>query len=202
MHRRSALFAPLAIAACAQPPAAPTGPDIAYAYLPRLRLDAADVVVESRASVPPGDLGALVTPTAVEAVQILGRDRLAAFGTAGTARFLVMRATISRESLPRESGWFAADPGERLVCQLGCRVEVTGADGTARGFAEASLRRTAPTAADQAARLRAAEGLLRRTAFDLNAEFEFQLRRAMRELLVEGERAAPPPPGGVQRESL
>jgi len=44
--------------------------------------------------------------------------------------------------------------------------------------------------------------LLRRATFDLNTEFEFQVRRALRDWLVEGVRAAPPPPGGVVREAL
>ncbi len=201
MLRRPALLLPLALAACAQPPAPVTGPAIGYAFLPRLRLDVAEVAIERRVTMPPGDIGGQLRPSAVEAVETLGRDRLGAFGTAGTARFIVTRASITREALARQPGWFAGDPGERLVCHLACRVEVLGGDGAARGFAEAELRRSAPAESAGAARLRAAESLLRRTAFDLNTEFEFQLRRALRDMLLEGERAAPPP-GGVQRESL
>lgn len=204
MIRRHALLLPAALAACAPPPAPqPAAPPIAYDFLPRLRLDVAQVEVENRSPPSgPNDLGTQLRPSAAEAVQIMGRDRLAAFGTEGTARFIVTRAVLLREPTARQGGIFSTDPGERLFCDLACRLEVLGADGASRGFAEAQLRRTGPSDAAAPARLRAAENLLRRANFELNAEFEFQLRRALRELLVEGERAAPPPPGGVRRESI
>jgi hypothetical protein len=204
MKRRHALLLPMALAACAEPPAPlPGAPPIAYDFLPRLRLDVAQVEVENRA--PPGgqaDLGAQLRPNAAEAVQIMGRDRLAAFGTQGVARFIVTRAVVLREPTARQGGIFSSDPGERLSCHLACRLEVLGADGAPRGFTQAEVRRTAPSDSAAPARLRAAENLLRRANFELNAEFEFQLRRALRDLLVEGERAAPPSAGGVTRESI
>ncbi|MCS6891724.1 MAG: hypothetical protein RMK64_10555 [Rhodovarius sp.] len=204
MTRRACLFLPLLLpAACAEAPPAPSGPPIGYAYLPQLRLDVATIAIETRTPPPPpGDLGALLQPTAAEAVAIMGRDRLAAFGTAGRALFLVTRASITAEPLPRRGGILALDGGQRLTCWLACRLEVEGPDGRSLGFAEAEMRRSAPSPSEMAARLRSAEGLLRRTAFDLNAEFEYQLRRALRGLLIEGEGAAPPPPGTVLRERL
>ena len=141
MNRRHALLLPMALAACAEPPAPmPAAPPIAYGFLPRLRLDVAQVEIENGA--PPAgamDLGAQLRPTAAEAVQILGRDRLAAFGTQGVARFIVTRAVVLREPTARQGGIFSSDPGERLSCHLACRLEVLGADGAPRGFTQAEL---------------------------------------------------------------
>lgn len=207
MNRRHLLLSlpPLGLlASCAAtPPPAPEGPEISYAYLPKLRLNVASIEIDpTRPNAGPTDVGRELRPTPPEAVQIMGRDRLAAFGTENAARFVTLRAAILRERLPAQSGLFAADPGERLNCTLTCRLEIRGANDQRLGFAEATVSRTAPTESSVAARSRTATSLLRRATFDLNTEFEFQLRRALRDWLVEGERAAPPPPGGVVRESL
>jgi hypothetical protein len=206
MNRRHLLLLPPlgVLAACAAtPPPAPEGPEISYAYLPRLRLNVASIDIdENRPNAGPTDVGRDLRPGAAEAVQIMGRDRLAAFGTENTARFVTLRAAILRERQPSQGGLFGGDPGERLNCTLTCRLEIRGANDLRLGFAEATVNRTAPSESSVAARNRTATSLLRRATFDLNTEFEFQLRRALRDWLVEGERAAPPAPGGVVRESL
>ena len=58
-----------------------------------------------------------------------------------------------------------------------------------------------------ASRPRAAEALLRNAMDDLNVEFEFQLRRVLRDWLVQVAPGADgtlpaPPPAGVTREEL
>ena len=200
--RRLILLAGLAGCA-AQPPPPPEGPDIAYAYLPRIRLNVARVDLDERnPNAGPSDVGRTMRPTPAEAVRIMGRDRLASFGTEGVARFVVTRAAILQERLPSQGGLFAGDPGERLACTLACRLEILGENDRRMGFAEASVSRTASTESTNLMRSRTATGLLRRVAFELNTEFEFQVRRALRDWLVEGERAAPPAPGGVVREAI
>lgn len=205
MHdRRWVLMGLVGLAGCAAtPPPPPEGPPIAYAYLPQLRLNVARVDLDERnPNAGPNDAGRLLRPTPAEAVRIMGRDRLSAFGTEGVARFVVTRAAIIQERLPRPSGLFAGDPGERLACTLACRLEILGENDRRMGFAEASVSRTASTESTNLMRERTAVGLLRRATFELNTEFEFQVRRALRDWLVEGERAVPPPPGGVVREAL
>ena len=205
MNRRHALALPLTLLAgcAATPPPAPEGPEISYTYLPQLRLNVASVVIDERApNAGPTDVGRELRPTAAQAVQTMGRDRVAAFGTEYAARFVVVRAAIIRERLPGSGGLFAGDPGERLNCTLTCRLEILGENERRLGFAEATVTRSAPTESTNLMRERTARSLLRRATFDLNTEFEFQVRRALRDWLVEGERAAPPAPGGVQRESI
>lgn len=201
MIRRRALWAlPAGLAACAAPLAVVEGPAIGYRHLTPLRLDVASIAIAEEMPNPgPNDLGRQLRPSAAEAVQIMGRDRLFAFGTENTARFVVTQAQILREPGPPARGFFA-QPTERLDCRLACRLEIRGATGQRLGFAEASSFRTRTLEADPAARMAVAETLLRQAMFDLNTEFEFQLRRALRAYLIEGDRAAPPPP--VQREEL
>jgi len=203
--RRALLLAApaLALAACAgdAPPPRVEGPPIGYDYLPRLRLDVADILFEDRAPLPgPRDIGRELRPTAAEAVQRMGRDRLAAAGGQGAARFSVTRAAILPERAAARGGLFAGDPGERLSGEFACRLEILDANGRAVAFSEATTSRTRTAEANPAARRAAAESLLRLAVFDLNAEFEFQLRRNLRPYLVEGSGAAPAAP--VQREAL
>lgn len=204
--RRLLLLAPFAaVAGCAGAPPPPPveGPPIGYAYLPPLRLDVASVEFDDRLPLTgPRDMGRELSPTPAEAVRTMGRDRLAALGAGNVARFSVTQASIVPERLPAQGGMFARDPGERLTGTLGCRLEILDANGRRLAFCEAQTVRTRPSDSNPVARRRAAESLLRLAAFDLNTEFEFQLRRALRPYLVEGERAAPALPAPVEREAL
>lgn len=201
-HRRTLLLLPLGLAACAGTPPAPQGdgPPIAYTHLTQIRLDVARIDIEDRMPAPgPNDAGRELRPSPAEAVRIMGQDRLAAFGTEHRARFAVTRAQILRSRNPGGSGVFASDPGERLLCQLTARLDILDGNDRRLGFAEASAERTRNVESTNAARRAGAEALLRQTMFDLNTEFEFQIRRALRPYLVEGT-AAPPAP--VAREEL
>lgn len=202
LHRRSLLLSPFLLSACGGTPVPRLeGPAIAYTHLTQIRLDVAAIAIEDRMPNPgPGDVGRDLQPSAAEAVRIMGRDRLAAFGTENRARFGVTRAQILRTRNPAGSGLFAGDPGERLVCQLTARLDILDANDRRLGFAEAAAERSQSVESTNATRRIGAESLLRQTMFDLNTEFEFQIRRALRPYLVEGNQAAPAPP--VNREEL
>ncbi|MEI6161067.1 MAG: hypothetical protein WCP77_14615 [Roseococcus sp.] len=201
-HRRALLLLPLTLGACASTPPAPQadGPPISYGHLTQIRLDVARIDIEDRMPASgPNDAGRDLQPTPAEAVRIMGRDRLAAFGTEHRARFGVTRAQIIRSRGQATSGLFASDPGERLLCQLTARVDILDGNDRRLGFAEASAERSRNVESTAAARRTGAESLLRQTMFDLNTEFEFQIRRALRPYIVDGT-AAPPAPVG--REEL
>lgn len=201
LPRRALLILPAALGACAStPPPRVEGPPISYAYLTQIRLDVASIVTEDRTpNAGPNDIGRTIQPTAPEAVLIMGRDRLAAFGTANRARFAVTRAQIVRARSAGRVGTFAADPGEQLTCQLTARLEILGENDRRLGYAEASAERSQTAESTPNERRIVAESLLRQAMFDLNTEFEYQVRRALRPYLVEGN-AAPPP--AVGREAL
>jgi len=201
LRRRALLILPATLGACAStPPPRVEGPPISYTYLTQIRLDVSAIVTEDRTpNGGPNDIGPTLQPTAAEAVLIMGRDRLAAFGTENRARFAVTRARILRTRNAARGGAFAADPGEQLTCQLTARLEILGENDRRLGFAEASAERSQTAESTPNERRIVAETLLRQTMFDLNTEFEFQIRRALRPYLVEGT-AAPPAP--VSREAL
>lgn len=194
--RRALLALPALLlpAACGsrQAPEAPLQP-VSYGYLTALPLQVAVLTIDPASPpTPPGDIGALLSPSPAEAVRIMARDRVSAVGTAGTASFRVTQASLLRT-------------GGAMTCQLACRLEVTGAEPGRGGFVEAAAR--ASVSGADAARVQAAERLLRRTMDGLNVEFEFQAKRNLRDWLVPvapGSRGALPAPaaGEVAREEL
>jgi hypothetical protein len=178
------------------------GPPISYAHLTALRLDVASIDFEDRNPlVGPNDFGRELRPTPAEAVLTMGRDRLSAGGSQHKARFSVTQASITRARQTGGGGVFSADPGEQIAVRLACRLEILDENGRRLGFCEAETTRSRQAESNPAARLRAAESLLRQAMFDLNTEFEFQLRRALRAYLQEGSTTIAPP-AQVEREAL
>ncbi len=196
-HRRSILLLPLAAASsCARPEPLPPPllAPMSWTHLTPLPLDVAALeIVPTSPPPPPGDVGALLSPPPAEAVRGMARDRLSAVGGSGQAVFLVTAASLVRNG---------GRGGAPLRCVLGCRVEVTGKAGEDDGPGFAEARVDHEVSGPDAARLRAADLLLRQAMDDLNVEFEFQLRRNLRRWLA----AAPPPgaavPPPVGREEL
>lgn len=200
--RRMLLLTPAALAACASQPLRVEGPPIGYGHLTPIRLDVARVDIDpATPNAGPNDVGREMTPSAAEAVRVMGRDRLSAFGSQHRARFVVVRAQILRVRNQRGGGYFAADGGERLDCTLTARLEILGENDQRLGFAEATASRTRTAESTNEARRVAAETLLRQAMFDLNTEFEFQVRRSLRPYLAQGAGTAPAP-AGVGREEL
>ncbi|MFC7476397.1 hypothetical protein ACFQS7_18670 [Dankookia sp. GCM10030260] len=193
-NRRALLLLPLAVAACSTPDPAyvPPGP-MRFNHLTPLSLNVA--AIEVAPGGPPsqsGDIGARLLPSPVEAVRTMAQDRLIAVGTTGEARFVVTQAAMVQG---RDS----------LTCLVGCRLEILSAEGQRLGFVEAQSRRA--VSGTDAGRPRAAEALLRQAMDDLNVEFEFQLRRALKDWLVRltpGPDGSLPeaPPAGVTVEQL
>lgn len=196
MPRRGALLLLPLLAACGtgrpEPVPIPPGP-LSFRHLTPLPLNLANVeIAEEAPPAPAGDIGSRLSPSAAEAVRIMARDRLVLVGTTGQANFTVTRAQLlaGRES---------------LVCDLGCRLEIMSSLGSRLGFVEAESRRAVN--GPDAARPRAPDALLRQAMDDLNVEFEFQIRRNLRDWISaavpgpEGGMAAPGP-AGVAREDL
>lgn len=200
-RRGLALSLPVLAAACAGGDAQPAlQPPPSYGHLTPLRLNVLNIEV-----LEPGpgpniriDPPAPLSPSA-QAVR-MGRERLVPVGTTGRGRFLVESAMLTREV--GDAGGLFTQRTERLSLAIRVRVEVLADDGRRVAFAEAEVRRSA-TVIDEgpASRARAADQIVRQGMDDLNVEFEFQLRRNLRDWLMTGAPAAPLP-GPVQQESL
>jgi len=206
LKRRLLLGLPLGLLACGGPEEPSFLPPLVtgYRHLTPLRLN----VLEVEFPDPAARAVSVSEPAPVRPeaeIRRMGQERLVPVGTTGTARFLITRARFSRERLPPAGGlggMFAGEPGERLSCDLACRIEVMNPEGGRAAFAEAEARRTQSLAdgTSPIARQRAAEAIIRQTMESLNVEFEFQIRRALRAWLIEGNQ--PLTPAAVEREDL
>ncbi|MBE9606554.1 hypothetical protein IAI18_16945 [Acetobacteraceae bacterium H6797] len=193
LTRRAALLLPIAAAACASdpPPPPPTQPD--YSYLSPLRLNVLDIEImppENSAQVLVSQPAPLIP---AELMQKMARQRIQAVGSSGKARFIVETATLTRTELSGGSAIFGRSAPQRLAVMLRCRLEVLGNEGRRVGFAEAEVRRTQtlPDNNSQSDIVRAADSIVRQAMDDLNVEFEFQVRRTLRDWLMEGAPSAP-----------
>lgn len=217
-RRSLCLAAALAAAACAgEPPPAPAFAPrpIDYTWLTPLRLDVARVEI-AEGYVPPRippnvDHRMAVEPRA--ALDRMLRDRLLAWGTAGTATVTITDASMTEERLPRPgglTGLFGSQPSERYTLTLAVTLDVR--DGGAlrgggiNGRAEARVRRVRTVNDDvpAAERERIWDEMLREAMDDprgMNVEFEFQVRQALRSLLVP-EGTPRPNPAEVEVQEL
>lgn len=154
-----------------------------YDYLTKLRLNVATVDIDESFSpqTRPGELASLAPVPPVEALWSMGRDRLVAAGTSGRAAFKIEDASI------------VASAG-RLQASFAVQLTVATTDGTQSGYAEARVIHTSAFDGDPASLRPALYLLTKSTMDDMNVEFEFQIRRSLRDYLVSGEPTAPLPP--------
>ena len=115
-------------------------------------------------------------------------------------------AEFRRDPLPPAGGLsrvLSGEPGERITARLVARLEVTADEGRRVGFVEAEARnqRTLPSGTSEAARRGAAAEVVRLAMDQLNVEFEFHIRRALRDWLLEGPNPATAPVP-LEREEL
>ena len=183
--RRALLLLPLLAAGCADDaPLMRVFTPLRYDYLTPLRLNVAALDV---APAPPTPGDAQSPAPLGEVMRRMGTDRLAASGTTGRAVFTVDEASVVRT-------------GGTLAGRATVRLEVFGADGARGGFASASVQRRVAGIGRGAALQAALYDLSRQMGDDMNVEFEFQVRRTLRDFLqVSG---AAPPPAPVERQDL
>ena len=213
----AASLAALALASCAgEPPPPPLAPRaLDYTWLTPLRLDVARVeIVEGY--VPPRlpphvDHRMAVEPRA--ALERMARDRVLPWGTEGTATVTITDASMVEERLPRQgglAGLFGSQPSERYTLTLAVTLDIRGG-GALRGGgincrAEARVQRVRTVNDDvpQTGRDRIWDEMLREAMDDargMNVEFEFQVRQALRSLLVP-EGMPRPNPAAVEVQDL
>jgi hypothetical protein len=170
LTRRAALLLPFLAAGCGDDEPK-IFPPLRFKYLQPIRLNVADIVVEQRfvpAGVPP-DVSTLDPVRPIDALKAMADDRLQAFGAAGRAVFIIQDASLTRS-------------GDVISGSMAVLLDVYTSDNVRAGFAEArvALRHTGKV--DD----------LRTTLYDMtkammddmNVEFEYQVRRNLKDWLT------------------
>ncbi len=202
--RRSARLAFAAVTACLPLVAcgggdkpAPVFAPADYGYLPKLRLLVGAITVEDHAATGPEDLAPTAPLPPDQALQQMAHDRLVAAGNSGTGVFTIDQASI-------DSGG-----GGALDGHLAVHLDITTGNGGHAGYAEAHVsRRFVPGADTSDAGTRAQlYQLTEQMMQDMNVELEYQVRRSLRDWLVDAsgapvtagvdQQALPPPDGGA-----
>jgi len=177
-----ALLLPLAVAACGGDEPLRDMPPLRYDFLTPLRLNVATVDVGE--APPPSPIEAQSPMPAGMALRQMALDRLAPGGSSGRAVFVIDVARINRTS-------------NGLEGVLAVHLDVLTTEGTRAGFAEARVSRSATT---HGSLRRALYDLTRQMMDDMNVEFEFEVRRSLRDWLQDATTA--PLPAPVEQQEL
>lgn len=180
------LLLPLLAAACGSSPKLLRDyPPLRYDYLTKLRLNVFSIDVDEPVA-PAGILDAEAPVRPAVALRWMARDRLVPGGNSGRAVFVVDEATITQGA-------------GALNGIMAVHLDVLTTEGTRAGFAEARVSRRRTVARGEDIRT-ALYDLVREMMDDMNVEFEFQVRRGLRDWLQDATTA--PAPAPVGREEL
>ncbi|MCA3416370.1 MAG: hypothetical protein INF84_17370 [Roseomonas sp.] len=203
MKRRALCALPL-LAACAneQPagPFVPPGPP-SYRHLTPLRLKVSALEIKE----PESGTALMVQQPAPflpsDVMLRMARDRLSAAGGTGSARFVIQTARLTRETASAAGAFSPAS--ETFRCIMRCQLEIISAEDGVLASAAAEVRRevTGPTR-DDAERAALAERVVKLAGQDMNVEFEFQVRRHLRNWLQMVAAPGEALPQPVEREAL
>jgi hypothetical protein len=178
LSRRLALLAPFALAACGGGDE-PVFEPLRYNYLPPIQLNVAAIAIEQR-FIPSGvapDVTARDPVPPIEALKAMANDRLQAFGTSNKAIFAILDASLTRDN-------------DLVLGSMAVALTILDDAGTQLGYAEARVQsRHTGRIRDLSAAL---YDMTKAMMADMNIEFEFQIRRNLRNLLTNG--AAPDTP--------
>ncbi len=181
--RRCLLLLPLLMLGCSDRDALQNFTSPSYTFLTPIHLNVAALEIDDR-SPPPGagSLEALDPVRPADALKRMALDRLSADGSAGRAVFVIDQASLVR-GLGSYDGVLAA------------HLDVFAGQGGERvGYAEARVvRRQTGMGADENLRT-ILYNLTLQMMDDMNVEFEYQVRRSLRDWVQTTEGTAPPPP--------
>ena len=188
--RRTVLLLPLIAAGCGGDEPQQSFALPSYRYLTPIRLNVATVEIDDRSPPIPGNSVEALSPVRpADALKQMANDRLVAAGSAGRAVFVIDQASLIRSRggidgvMAVHLDVFAGGGGERA------------------GYAEARVaRRRTSDDTDENARKVLYDFTLQMMN-DMNVEFEYQVKRSLRDWLQVTAGAAPPAPP-VQAEDL
>ena len=179
--RRTVLLMPLLAAACSSDPAPQNFPLPSYSYLTPLRLNVASIAIDDQTR-PVGGNGllALAPLRPADALKQMANDRLFAGGTAGRAVFVIEQAALGQ--VP-----------DGVEGRMSVHLDIYAGGASRVGFAEAQVaRRRVSTDSNEDMRTVLYNFVVQMMA-DMNVEFEFQVRRSLKEYLQDTAGAVPQP---------
>ncbi|MBN9511651.1 MAG: hypothetical protein J0I21_21390 [Alphaproteobacteria bacterium] len=184
--RRAVLLAALAgsLAACETPAPPQSFAPLSYDYLTKLRLRVVTIDIDdayTAATVANGEhMEAQAPESPAAALRRMAQDRLVAGGEGGHAVFTIQDAALVRI-------------GDRYEADFAVHLDVTSADGTRSGYASARVTRTRQISDYTPEGTRRELYALTKAAMDdMNVEFEYQVRKSLRDYLMSpGDAPAP-----------
>lgn len=194
VSRRALFLAPLLavpLAGCGDDPPPASYPPPSYDYLTTIKLNVGRIEIDDswapRGSARRVEHLAPIQPR--EALRRMAEDRLMAGGSTGRAAFIIEDASITRG--PRE-----------YQASLAVRLELVDEAGSRLGEARARVVQVRPIRGESERAVRdELYAFVRDLMSEMNVEFEFQLRRTLREALQVTTPAAPEP-GPVEEQTL
>jgi len=184
VFRRAILAFPFLLAACgseeddaSQAPMA--FPPLHFDYLPPLQLNVATIEIQQR-FMPSGvapDVSAQAPVSPAAALRAMAKDRLQALGGSGRAVFAILDASLIRKQ-------------DTIRGSMAVSLTIFDSTAVQRGYATATVERTST---GKTANLKSGLYELTKLMMDaMNVEFEFQVRRNLKEWLTSA--AAPGTP--------
>lgn len=191
LTRRGLLALPLLVAACGDDTPPPNYPPLSFDYLPPLKLDVGRIDIDDRWA-PRGaakHVEYLAPEAPREALAQMARDRLVTGGTKGVASFIIEDASVIQGAASYEAS-FAV------------RLDLADDNGTRLGGAVARISQIRPIHGESPEAVRATlYDFIRDAMRDMNVEFEFQVRQALKSMLQATDGVAPSAPK-VETEDL
>lgn len=180
--RRTVLLLPMLAAACGSENSPQQFALPSYNFLTLIQLNVATIEIDDRSTPIGGDqLEAMAPVRPADALKQMAIDRLRARGSVGRAVFVIDQAWIRRG-------------GGGLDGRMAVHLDIYAGADTRAGFAEAQVaRRRVSTDTDEDVRT-VLYNFVTQMMTDMNVEFEYQVRRSLKEYLQDTAPAAPPPP--------
>ena len=188
LSRRAILTLPLLLAACGGDDSSESAnafPPLRYDYLPPIQLNVASVEIQQQfipSGLPP-DVTAADPVQPIDALKKMANDRLQALGTSNKAVFAILNASLTRED-------------DVIRGTLSVSLTIYDGNNAQQGYAIATVDRSHSGDIDNLGK--ALYAFTKALMNDMNVEFEYQVRRNLKNWLASS--AAPDTP--VQQDPL
>ncbi|MBK8176452.1 MAG: hypothetical protein IPK66_14630 [Rhodospirillales bacterium] len=140
-----ALLVPLGVTSCETSPAPPRELSFVHASPILLNVGTAEIDSKYHSSSSPPNIEGTVTPSPEGALIRWAQQRLRSVGTQNVARFTVLNAPLTAETLPASSalsGVFGSAPGQRWTVTLEAQIEIFDDSGSRLDGYSAKVSRT------------------------------------------------------------